>query len=101
MTEAKVSRSGSWKATALALQNQFEAENVLIYQGHAFVISQGFVSYIDTLIRNGVEKIALLDSSGIPCQVDNIKEFFELLLAKHLEAMNTLSMSWAAIKNEL
>jgi hypothetical protein len=54
MAETNVSRSGSWRANAVALRNQFDAENVLIYEGHAFQISQGLLSYVNTLVTLGV-----------------------------------------------
>lgn len=101
MTEKNVSRSGSWRVTAHALREQFIAENVLVYNGHAFKITQDFLAYIDTLVRNDVTTITVLDSSSIPCLVEDTAEFLKHLLAKHQEATNTLAMAWAARKNEL
>jgi hypothetical protein len=101
MTDTNVSRSGSWRATALVLQNQFHAENVLIYNGHTFNITPEFLSYVDTLASRKVKQVMLLDSNSIPCEIEDAKDFFEKLLDKHLTAMNTLSMAWAAIKNDL
>ena len=101
MTEKNVSRSGSWRVTAHALREQFIAENVLVYDGHAFQITQDFLAYIDTLVRNHVIQITVLDSSSIPCLIVDTTDFLKQLLAKHLEATNTLAMAWAARKNEL
>jgi fatty acid-binding protein DegV len=101
MTEKNVSRSGSWRVTAHALREQFIAENVLVYDGHAFQITQDFLAYVDTLVRNEVTTITVLDSSSIPCLIKDTAEFFAQLLDKHQEATNTLAMAWAARKNEL
>ena len=101
MADTNVSRSGSWRANAVALKNQFDAENVLIYSGHAFKISQGLLSYVNTLVTLGVTEITILDDSSLPCLIANLKEFLDLLLLKHIEATNTLAMAWSARKNDL
>ena len=97
MTEKNVSRSGSWRVTAHALREQFIAENVLVYDGHAFQITQDFLAYVDTLVRNGVTTITVLDSSSIPCLIKISDKIFDgassptrpcsLTLAPSIEAL--------------
>lgn len=101
MAEAKIDRSGSWRATSKVLLNQFISENVLVYNGHAFNITRDFLSYVDTLVRNEVTEITILDNSGIPCNIEDTAEFFKQLLSKHLEAAQTLAQAWAARQNDL
>lgn len=101
MTETNVSRSGSWRATALALQNQFEAENVLVYEGHTFKITPELIGYVNAMLTYGQTQLTILDSSSIPCLINNLSDFYARLVEKHLSAVNTLSMAWAARENEL
>lgn len=101
MAETKVDRSGSWRATSKVLLNQFLAENVLVYNGHSFNITPEFLTYIEMLARNEVTEITVLDSGNIPCSISDTAEFFKQLLAKHLEASNTLAQAWAARENDL
>ena len=101
MSDKKVDRSGSWRATSRALEAQFRAENVLVYNGHAFEITPHFISYVQTLVTNDVASITVFDASGIPCNIEDTKDFFGKLLARHLEAANTLAMAWAAKGNDL
>lgn len=101
MAEENVSRAANWRATANALRNQYEAEKVLVYEGHVFKITESFLGYIHALVSAGVKEITVLDASSIPCLIPDSREFLKLLIAKHVEAMNTLALMWAAQKNEL
>jgi hypothetical protein len=61
---------------------------ILARNGGFFTCSPSLVSFINTLVEQGVESTALLDDNETPVRIENLKEFRDEMLNRYQETVN-------------
>lgn len=78
----------------IKLQNALTiAEN-----GGIFKVNESLVSFVDILLRNGIESTVLLDSRTNPVEITDLQSFHRLLIETYREATSDYLLAFNKLK---
>lgn len=83
-----------------SFQEKFYQDIVYYYNGSQFTVTQGLISFCDTMLRNNQEEIVLIDDNDIPTEIENLKLFLEHILNIYFEASNSFINDYNRIKKQ-
>lgn len=83
-----------------SFQEKFYQDIVYYYNGSQFTVTQGLISFCDTMLRNKQEDIVLIDDNDIPTEIENLKLFLENIINIYFEASNSFIHDYNRIKKQ-
>ncbi len=75
-------------------------ENMLTYavNGGMFKITDQLISFVDVLVRRGLEEAVLIDSRDNPVLINELGSFHDTIIALYFEAANEYHLAHSELK---
>lgn len=66
--------------------------------GGIFNITPELISFVSALISNGKDEAILLDANKNPIEIENLQDFFDVLMEKYYQCMNDFLVEFKSIQ---
>lgn len=70
------------------LKNKAENQMTVSFKGGLFRADQTLIGFVSGLKLQGINQYVILDQNEIPIQIEDIEEFFDILIGANKQAMN-------------
>ena len=80
------------------LKEQYKENLVYYYNGGQFTVTQGLVSFCQSLVSLNQDETILIDDNDLPIAVDDLKNFLSEIVTKYFEAANSYLVEYNQLK---